>query len=96
MRTARPAAVSAGGILAGGAGLLVALLRAAFVAVLLLLQPVVSFICAVAMLLGLFVAVLFEISVVGPTFSFLGMVGASLAFGLVLILYNALIAWLLR
>jgi hypothetical protein len=44
------------------------------------------------MTVGLFVAVVFELSAVGPRFPFLAMVGASLALGELLIAYYGLMS----
>lgn len=65
-------------------------------AMLALLEPVVRFVCVLAMLFGIFSAVVFEISAVGTTFPFLRMLAASLGFGLVLVAYYALLGLLSR
>lgn len=63
---------------------------------LILLLPIVSFICCFLMFGGMFAAIAFEVSAVGPKFPFLVVFGMSLAFGLFLLLYHALIWMLLR
>ena len=71
------------------------LVRLPILAVLVLCEPIVQFVCATVMVLGVFVAVLFEISAAGPKFPCLWMVGFSLSFGVFLILYHFLIAALM-
>ncbi|QOJ31399.1 MAG: hypothetical protein HRU81_04390 [Gammaproteobacteria bacterium] len=63
---------------------------------LVLLEPVVSFVCCFMMFGGVFAGILFEVSAVGPRFPFLVILWISLAFGALLILYHALIALLLK
>lgn len=72
------------------------LIRAPILAILLLCEPIVSFVYAAVMVLGLFVSILFEISAAGPRFPFLGMTAASLGFGVILALYYGLIALLVE
>lgn len=66
------------------------------IVVLGLLEPVVRYICIPAMLLGILAAVVFEISAVGPTFSFLGAIAVSLGFGFVWMVHLTLLMLLLR
>lgn len=63
---------------------------------LVLLEPVVSFVCCFMMFGGIFAAVVFEVSAAGPQFPFLAVFSMSLAFGFFLLLYQALVALLLR
>lgn len=71
-------------------------LIAPVIATVLLLAPVVYLICSVMMVGGVLAAVLFEVSAVGPRFPFLQVVGISLLFGVVMALYYALVAVILR
>jgi hypothetical protein len=64
--------------------------------ILVLLEPVVSFTCCFMALGGIFAAIVFEVSPVGPRFPFLVIFGMSLAFGALLLLYQALIMLLLK
>jgi hypothetical protein len=66
------------------------------VAVLLLLEPAVGFVCGVMMFGGVFAAVVFEMSAAGPRFPFLPVLGLSLGFGVFYLLYHFLIALLVR
>ena len=75
---------------------LVSVVRAPLLLVLGLLEPVVRAICGIAMVMGILVAIVFELSAVGPRFPFLWMIGMSLAFGLVLVLYEGLLGLLLE
>jgi hypothetical protein len=70
--------------------------RLPLVAALTLLEPAVRYLCSIAMVLGVFASVMFEISAAGPRFPFLGMLGLSLGFGVVLFLYYGLMALLSR
>jgi len=65
-------------------------------AALVMLEPIVSFLCCFMLFSGMFAAIVFEVSAVGPRFPFLVFFGISLAFGVFLLLYHALIALLLR
>ena len=67
-------------------------IRIPVLGVLLLLEPAVRIVCSCALVLGVFASVVFEISAVGPRFPFLAMLGASLGFGVLLVLYEGLIA----
>ena len=70
--------------------------RLPIVALLLLLEPVVNVVCGAAAVIGVFVAIAFELSAVGPRFPFLQVATISLALGVVLILYHSAIALLVR
>jgi hypothetical protein len=63
---------------------------------LFVLAPVVSFVCAVMMFGGIFAAIVFEVSAVGPRFPFLVVLGLSLGFGALFMLYQCLLALLVR
>lgn len=69
--------------------------RASLIVMLTCLEPFVRVTCSLAMILGMVAAVVFEISAVGPDFSFLGILAASLCFGLALAAYYALLGLLL-
>lgn len=58
------------------------------IAALLLMKPLMDFICSVMLVGGLLAAIAFEISAVGPRFPFLQMAGLALAFGLFAALYE--------
>lgn len=64
--------------------------------ILTLLEPIVRYTLSVAMVLGVFASVVFEMSAVGPRFPFITMLAASLACGVALFLYYGLIALLSR
>jgi hypothetical protein len=81
---------------AGGGRLVLDAVRLPFVGLLVLLEPIVRFLCSLVMVLGVITAVVFEISAVGPRFPFLWVLALSLAFGVVLFLYYGLIALLSR
>lgn len=66
------------------------------VALLLLLEPVVSFICGLGLVLGIFTSILFKISVVGPKFPFVSCLVISLSFAVVLFLYHGLLSLFVR
>ena len=70
--------------------------RAPVLALLLLLEPLVNVICGVMAVLGVLVAVTFELSAVGPRFPFLQVAAIGLMFGVLLILYHSAIALLVR
>lgn len=70
--------------------------RAPILGLLMLCEPVVRWLCVTIMVLGVFVSVLFEISAAGPRFPFLGMIGASLGFGVLLVLYYGLMSLLIE
>ena len=69
-------------------------IRVPILAVLVLIEPVVRIVCSCALILGIIASVVFELSAVGPRFPFLVMIGASLGFGVFLVLYQGLIALL--
>lgn len=68
-----------------------AILVAPILALLMLLEPVVRWICSTALVLGLLVSVIFELSAVGPRFPFLAGIGISLGFGVLLVIFYGLI-----
>ena len=74
----------------------VTIVRLPVVALLLLLEPVVNVVCGAVSVLGVLVAVAFELSAVGPRFPFLQVTAISLAFGVLLVLYHSAIALLVR
>lgn len=63
---------------------------------LLLLKPVVDFVCGFMVIAGVPAAVAFEISAVGPRFPFLQVMGIFLAFGLFAALYQLLLMFLIE
>jgi len=67
-------------------------LRIPVLGALVLIAPIVRFVCSCALVLGIIASVVFEVSAVGPRFPFLLMLGASLGFGAFLVLYEGLIA----
>lgn len=69
-------------------------LRVPVLGALVLIEPIVRVVCSVALILGIVASVVFELSAVGPRFPFLVMLGASLGFGALLVLYEGLIALL--
>lgn len=73
-----------------------AVIRVPVVGILLLLEPLVRFLCASLMFLGILASVAFELSGAGARFPFLGMLAASLGFGMVYVLYSALLPLLLK
>jgi hypothetical protein len=60
---------------------------------LLALEPLLQFLCGFVVVVGVFVAVMFEISAVGPRFPFLQVTGICLSFGVILVLYYALLSF---
>ena len=69
-------------------------IRVPVLGALVLIEPVVRIVCSCALILGVIASVVFELSAVGPRFPFLVMLGASLGFGALLVLYEGLIALL--
>lgn len=67
--------------------LLRAFLLAPLAVLLQLLEPIVRWVLSTMMVLGFLVAVVFELSAVGPQFPFLFVAAASLACGLILIAF---------
>jgi hypothetical protein len=78
--------------LAGTSRVLWNAVRLPIAAVLLLLEPVVSFICGLGLVLGVLTSFLFEFSVVGPRFPFVKAIAISLGFGVVLFFYYGLLS----
>lgn len=66
------------------------------IAGLLLMKPVVDFICGVMLVGGLLAAIAFEISAVGARFPFLQMAGLAVAFGLFAALYELVLMLLIE
>jgi hypothetical protein len=62
-------------------------MRLALLGALALMEPVVRIICSLAMVFGVVICLVFEISIVGPQFPFLRMLALSVSFGLILSLY---------
>ena len=58
--------------------------RLPIAAVLLMLEPVVGFVCGLGLVLGVLASILFEISAVGPRFPFIKAMIISLSFGVIL------------
>jgi hypothetical protein len=67
-------------------------IRLPLAGVLLLLEPMVGFICGLGLVLGVLASILFEMSAVGPRFPFAKAIGISLSFGVVLFLYYSLLS----
>ncbi len=65
-------------------------------ATILVLARVVYLVCGVMMIGGIFAAVLFEISAVGPRFPFLQIVGIASLFGLFAMFYYIVVAFIVR
>jgi hypothetical protein len=72
------------------------IVRFPLVALLLLLEPLVNVVCGAVAVLGVLVAVVFEISAVGPRFPFLLVTAIALASGVLLLLYHSAMALLIR
>ena len=66
------------------------------IAGLLLLKPIVDFVCGFMLIGGLVAAIAFELSAVGPQFPFLQVAGFALAFGLFAVLYQLALMVLVR
>ncbi len=66
------------------------------VGVLLLLEPLVRLACGSILVLGVLAAITFELSAAGPRFPFLQVLGISLSFGVILVLYYLLISLFIR
>src|SRR6267154_1776212 len=78
----------------GALRLLWNLVRVPLLGVLLLLAPVVEFVCSGLLLLGLVVSIAFKISGAGAVFPFWHMIALSLGFGVFVIVYHAAIGLL--
>ena len=79
-------------VLTGSARVLWKVVLFPIAATLLLLEPVVGFVCGVMMFGGIFAAIVFEVSAVGPRFPFLVVLGLSLSFGVIYMLNQFLLA----
>jgi hypothetical protein len=71
-------------------------IRVPIVAVLLLLEPVVSFVCSAGMVLGLVTCIVWELSAAGPRFPLGKMLVFSFGCPVVLFLYHALLSLFVR
>jgi hypothetical protein len=80
----------------GGLQILWELARVPILVVLLLLAPVVEVLCGGALLLGILVSIVYEISGAGGTYPFWHMILLSLGFGAFIILHYAAISFLLH
>ncbi len=81
---------------AAAVGMLWQTVRLPLLALLTLLEPVVRWMLTLAMMLGIFAAVAFELSAAGPQFPFLGVLALSFACAVMLLAYYALLALLSR
>ena len=79
-------------LLAGTIRVLWNAVRLPVAATLLLLEPVVAFVCGAGLVLGVLACILFEISAAGPRFPFVKALGISLGFGVILFLYYGLLS----
>jgi hypothetical protein len=66
--------------------------RLPIAALLVLIEPVIGFICGLGLVLGVLASILFEISAVGPRFPFTKVFCISLSFGVILFLYYGLLS----
>lgn len=71
-------------------------IRVPIVAVLLLLEPVVSFVCSLGLVLGIFTCIVFELSAVDPKFPLGKMLVFSFGCVVVLFLYEAVLSLFVR
>lgn len=71
-------------------------LRLPLLGILMLVEPIVRYTLTVAMVLGVFSSVAFEMSAAGPRFPFITMLASSLACGFALFLYYGLVSLLSR
>ena len=71
-------------------------LLAPVAACILVLAPIVYLVCSVMMAGGVLAGVLFEISSAGPRFPFLQVLVISSLCGVLMALYYALVAWILK
>ena len=70
--------------------------RVPIVAVLLLLEPVVTFVCSAGLALGIFTCIVWELSAAAPKFPLGKMLVFSFACPVILFLYDALLALFVR
>jgi hypothetical protein len=70
--------------------------RLPLLGVLTLIEPVIRAVFSLAMVLGIFAAIVFEFSAAGPRFPFLGVLALSLGFGLALVAYYGLMSLVSR
>jgi len=71
-------------------------IRFPIVAILLLLEPVVSFLCSVGLILGIVTCILWELSAARDEFSFSKMLVFSLGCAVFLFLYHVLFSLFVR
>jgi hypothetical protein len=71
-------------------------IRVPIVAVLLLLEPVVSFVCSAGLVLGLVTCIVWELSAAGPKFPLGKMLVFSFGCPVILFLYQALLSLFVR
>jgi hypothetical protein len=71
-------------------------IRVPIVAVLLLLEPVVTFVCSAGLVLGLFTCIVWELSAAAPKFPLGKMLVFSFACPVILFLYHALLSLFVR
>lgn len=79
-------------LLAGTIRVLWNAVRLPVAATLLLLEPLVAFVCGAGLVLGVLACVLFEMSAAGPRFPLTKALGISLCFGVILFLYYGLLS----
>jgi hypothetical protein len=71
-------------------------IRVPIVAVLLLLEPVVSFVCSAGLVLGVLTCIVWELSAAGPRFPLAIVLSVSLSCPVILFLYHGLLSLLIR
>ena len=60
--------------------------------IVLLLEPVVQWVCSLVIVLGVVACILFELSAIGPEFPLMIVLGVLSSFGIVLVLYYGLVS----
>ncbi len=83
-------------LLAGTVRVLWNAVRLPVAAILLLLEPVVAFVCGAGLVLGVLASILFEMSAVGPRFPLAKVLLISLSFGVILFLYYGALSLLVE
>ena len=71
-------------------------MRVPIVAVLLLIEPVVTFACSAGLILGLVTCIVWELSAAGPRFPLAKVLTISLSFPVILFLYYGLLSLFIR
>jgi hypothetical protein len=71
-------------------------IRLPIMAVLLLLEPVVRFVCSAGFILGILTCIVWELSVAGPRFPLAKVLTISLSFPVILFLYYGLLSLFIR